>query len=170
MENIIALTQEFFAGPTGIEVDIVVIPEQELIEDIALAGIVTLDVLAFDNFVVSDAGQRRLLVDLTPLAEADVNYDLDDIIASVRSSVSVDGQLFGAPFYAESSIVMFNQEVIDAAGITVPEQPTWDEIADIAAQSTPMTSQVFVCKVCGESLIEAPLAVSTTSAKTYPRR
>ena len=134
MENIIALTQEFFAGPTGIEVDIVVIPEQELIEDIALAGIVTLDVLAFDNFVVSDAGQRRLLVDLTPLAEADVNYDLDDIIASVRSSVSVDGQLFGAPFYAESSIVMFNQDIIDAAGITVPEQPTWEQIADIAAQ------------------------------------
>ena len=134
MQDIIALTPEFFTGPTGIEVNIIVMPEQELREDVSLTRTPQFDVLAFDNFFVPQVGPWDWLADLAPFAEADPNYDIDDLIPSVRSSVSVDGQLFGAPFYAESSIVMFNQDIIDAAGITVPEQPTWEQIADIAAQ------------------------------------
>ena len=147
MQDIIALTPEFFTGPTGIEVGFLVASELELLEDVSLKLPPRFDVLAFDNFFVLDSGRRtftRLLdgkrsqqsavVDLTPFAEADADYDIDDLIPSVRSSVTLDGQLFGAPFYAESSIVMFNQDVMDAAGITVPEQPTWEQIADIAAQ------------------------------------
>ena len=136
MQDIIALTPEFFTGPTGIEVDIVVLPEQELRERAAGNGTARMrfSVFAFDNFFVPLVGPWDWFADLAPFAEADPNYDIDDLIPSVRSSVSVDGQLFGAPFYADSSIVMFNQDVIDAAGITVPEQPTWEQIADIAAQ------------------------------------
>ena len=140
MQDIVALTQEFFTGPTGIEVDIIVAPEQELRERIDNPGTGTrLDVSVLENFWVSQfaepyVGGASRVVDLTPFAEADAAYDLDDIIASVRSSVSVNDRLFGVPFYAESSIVMFNQDIIDAAGITVPEQLTWKKVADIAAQ------------------------------------
>ena len=136
MQDIIALTPEFFTGPTGIEVDIVVLPEQELRERAAGNGTARMrfSVFAFDNFFVPLVGPWDWFADLAPFAEADPNYDIDDLIPSVRSSVSVDGQLFGAPFYAESSIVMFNQDIMDAAGITVPEQPTWEQIANIATQ------------------------------------
>ena len=138
MQDIIALTPEFFTGPTGIEVDFSVRREDELQERVTLAAIAfgtpPPDVFTFDNFEVVRFGQYGLLDDLAPFAEADADYDLDDIIPSVRSSVSVDDQLFGAPFRAESSIVMFNQNIIDAAGITVPEQPTWEQIANIATQ------------------------------------
>ena len=134
MQDIIALTPEFFTGPTGIEVDFSVLPERELVERISPRSR-NFSVFAFDNFFVPQfGGQLGWVVDLAPFAEADADYDLDDLIPSVRSSVSVDGQLFGAPFYAESSIVMFNQDIMDAAGITVPEQPTWEQIANIATQ------------------------------------
>ena len=138
LQDIIALAPEFFTDPTGIEVNIIVMPERQVVTEASFAAITrnpVFDVLAFDNFFyVPTVGPRGWFVDLAPFAEADPNYDIDDLIPSVRSSVTVDGQLFGAPFYAESSIVMFNQNVMDAAGITVPEQPTWEQIADIAAQ------------------------------------
>ena len=142
-QDIVALTPEFFTDPTGIEVDFLVMPEQDIRERLSHIGFGTAgDVFALDNFSVPQFGQNGWALDLTPFAEADPDYDLDDIIPSVRSALSADSlvrnrsgdQLSGVPFHVESSIVMFNQDIIDAAGITVPEQPTWDEIADIAAQ------------------------------------
>src|SRR5919112_1622234 len=45
-----------------------------------------------------------------------------------------DGKLYGEPFYGESSFLMYRKDVLDAAGIEMPAQPTWDEVADIAAR------------------------------------
>ena len=101
VQDIIALTPEFFTGPTGIGVDFRVLPEQELRERAAATGTAGMrfSVFAFDNFIVPLVGPLDWFADLAPFAEADPNYDIDDLIPSVRSSVSVDGQLFGAPFY-----------------------------------------------------------------------
>ena len=85
-------------------------------------------------------GVNGWIQDLTPLAVADPDYDLDDIIPSVRELNSLEFRreegvgFYAAPFYAESSILMFNQEIMDAAGIVVPDEPTWQEIAEIAEQ------------------------------------
>ncbi|WP_238413046.1 extracellular solute-binding protein [Saccharothrix deserti] len=38
-----------------------------------------------------------------------------------------------APFYGESSFLMYNKEVMAEKGITMPERPTWQQVADIAA-------------------------------------
>lgn len=81
------------------------------------------------------------LHDLTSFAEDDPQYAFDDIIASVASVNSAERaftnlipveRLYVVPFFAETSVLMYNQAIIDAAGVTVPEQPTWDEIAQIA--------------------------------------
>ncbi len=40
--------------------------------------------------------------------------------------------MYAAPFYGESSFVMYRKDVLDEAGITMPDAPTWDEVADIA--------------------------------------
>ena len=74
MQDIVALTQEFFTGPTGIEVDIIVAPEQELRERIDNPGTGTrLDVSVLENFWVSQfaepyVGGASRVVDLTPFA------------------------------------------------------------------------------------------------------
>ena len=79
-------------------------------------------------------GVNGWLQDLTPLAEADDDYNLDDLITPIRDALSLNGQLFGVPFYGESSFLMYNQQIMADAGITVPDEPTWDQIADIARQ------------------------------------
>ncbi|MEX1296824.1 MAG: extracellular solute-binding protein, partial [Candidatus Limnocylindrales bacterium] len=62
----------------------------------------------------------------------DEEYDLDDIIPAVRDGLSYDGGLYAAPFYAESSFVMYRKDVLDEAGIEMPREPSWDEVAEIA--------------------------------------
>ena len=79
-------------------------------------------------------GVNGWLEDLTPRATADAEYNVDDLQPAVRGALSVDDALFAVPFYAESSFIMYNQEIMDANGIDFPEAPTWDEVAAIARQ------------------------------------
>ena len=43
-----------------------------------------------------------------------------------------DGKQYAVPFYGESSILMYNKEVLDKAGVTMPANPTWQQVADAA--------------------------------------
>ena len=45
-----------------------------------------------------------------------------------------DGKLYGEPFYGESSFLMYRKDVLAAKGLTMPDQPTWQQVADIAAK------------------------------------
>ena len=45
-----------------------------------------------------------------------------------------DGQVYGEPFYGESSFLMYRKDVLQAKDITMPAHPTWQQVADIAAQ------------------------------------
>jgi sorbitol/mannitol transport system substrate-binding protein len=74
------------------------------------------------------------LTDLSDFADSDTAYDVDDILPSVLGGVTVDDKLYASPFYGESSFLMYNKDIVSAAGITIPDHPTWDEIADIASQ------------------------------------
>ncbi len=83
-------------------------------------------------FEAPQFGAAGLLTDLTPLATADATYKIDDIIPPVRGGLSADGKLYAAPFYAESSFLMYRKDVLEAAGHEMPAAPTWDEVAAIA--------------------------------------
>ena len=54
------------------------------------------------------------------MAEADADYNVDDLLDPIRGALSLNGELYGVPFYGESSFVMFNQEIMDAG---IPEFP-----------------------------------------------
>lgn len=73
------------------------------------------------------------LADLTDYA-SEGDYDVDDLMPPVRDALTVDDKLYAVPFYAESSFLMYNKDIIEDAGLEVPEHPTWDEVADMARQ------------------------------------
>ncbi len=137
MEDIAKLTPELFTAKTGIKVNYSILGEGDLREvttrDVASGG-EQFDVMMIGMFEAPQFGSAGLLADLTPLAEGDATYNLDDIIPSVRGGLSVDGKLYAAPFYAESSFLMYRKDVLEAAGLTMPAAPTWDEVAEIAKQ------------------------------------
>ena len=154
MDLIQSLTEEFFTEPTGIEVEFITLVEQTLRELVSADAVPQdhFEVFMIDPFTASQFGANGWIQDLAPLAADNQAYNLDGFIPSLldinRSSPVYDGfssvrrdrigqrgeDLFSVPFFAESSIIMFNQEVMDDAGINFPEAPTWQEIADIARQ------------------------------------
>jgi sorbitol/mannitol transport system substrate-binding protein len=135
MEDIASLTPELFTAETGINVNYVVLEEQTLREIVTRdvgAGGDQFDVVMIGMFEAPQFGRNGWLVDLNTYAATDTEYAVDDIFPTVRDGLSYDGGLYAAPFYAESSFVMYRKDVLEAAGQTMPDAPTWDEVAAIA--------------------------------------
>jgi len=63
----------------------------------------------------------------------DESYDVDDILPAMAAGLSADGQLYAAPFYGESSMVMYRGDLADAAGVTIADNDSWENITAAAA-------------------------------------
>jgi polyol transport system substrate-binding protein len=135
MEDISELTPELFTAETGIKVNYSVLAEQTLREivtrDVGASG-EQFDVVMIGPYETPQFGSNGWLLDLTPYAEADESFQLDDLIPPVRDALSFEDKLYASPFYGESSFLMYRKDVLEAAGQTMPENPTWDEVAEIA--------------------------------------
>jgi sorbitol/mannitol transport system substrate-binding protein len=137
LEDIASLTPELFTAETGITVNYTVLEEQTLREittrDVGAGGD-QFDVVQIGMYETPQFGANGWLVGLNDLAANDPDYNIDDLIPAVRNGLSVDGELYASPFYAESSFVMYRADVMEDKGIEMPAAPTWDQIADIARQ------------------------------------
>ncbi len=127
------LAAEYFTPETGIEVNLTVLDEQTLREvttrDVGAGG-EQFDVVQIGMYETPQFGANGWLVGLNDLAAASDTYDIDDLIPAVRNGLSVDGELYASPFYAESSFVMYRSDIID----NMPAAPTWEEVAAIARE------------------------------------
>ena len=47
-------------------------------------------------------------------------------------SLSLNGKEYALPFYGESSFIMYNKELFAAKGLKMPDNPTWDQIYELA--------------------------------------
>ena len=65
--------------------------------------------------------------------EFGAEYDMDDMLPAIRNGLSADGTLYAAPFYGESSMVMYRKDLTDAAGVTISDNDSWDNIKTAAA-------------------------------------
>ena len=71
---------------------------------------------------------------LVPFDDMDKDYDVDDILPTVKQGLSYEGKLYSVPFYAESSMTFYRKDLFDTAGLTMPEKPTWTQIKEFAAK------------------------------------
>jgi sorbitol/mannitol transport system substrate-binding protein len=135
MKDIADLTPELFTKKSGIKVNYTVLDEgtlrQVTTRDVSAGGR-QFDVVMIGMYEAPQFGQNGSLVDLTPFASKDSSYQLDDVIPSVRTGLSVDDKLYAAPFYAESSFLMYRKDLLKKAGVEMPAKPTWSQVADIA--------------------------------------
>jgi sorbitol/mannitol transport system substrate-binding protein len=131
------LTAEHFTAETGISVNFTLLPENDVRDKISQefssqAG--QYDVATLSNFEIPIYARSEWIAPLDEYVEADEEFDQDDILPPMTASLSADGSLYGEPFYGESSFLMYRKDVLEAEGVEMPEQPTWPEVADIAAQ------------------------------------
>ncbi|TQJ92978.1 sugar ABC transporter substrate-binding protein [Streptomyces sp. SLBN-31] len=138
MEDIAKLTKSTFTKDTSIKVNFTVLPENELrdkvTQDIATqAG--QYDVATIGAYEVPIWTKNGWLHELGSYADKDTAFDKADLLKPMVQSLSgADGKLYALPFYGESSMLMYNKDVMKAKGVTVPEHPTWQQVADIAAK------------------------------------
>src|SRR5579872_334769 len=75
------------------------------------------------------------LTDLTSTyTSKDAGYDASDLLPPIDKSLSYKNDLYAVPFYGESSMMFYNKSLFQAAGLTMPANPTWDQIAGFAAK------------------------------------
>jgi sorbitol/mannitol transport system substrate-binding protein len=146
MKDIAKLTPSLFTKKSGIKVNYTILDEGTLREvttrDVAAGGR-QFDVVMIGPFEAPQFGKDGFITDLTKFAQSDSAYQVDDIIPAVRNALSFDGKLYAAPFYGESSFLMYRKDVLKKAGVTIPAKPTWTQVADAARKvNTPEMSGI----------------------------
>jgi sorbitol/mannitol transport system substrate-binding protein len=135
MKDIAELTPSLFTKKSGTKVNYTILDEGTLREvttrDVQAGGR-QFDVVMIGPYEAPQFGKDGKLTDLTRQATSDTSYNLDDVIPAVRNALSADGKLYAAPFYGESSFLMFRKDVLKSAGVSMPARPTWAQVADIA--------------------------------------
>src|SRR5579862_6735689 len=130
------LTDDFTAKNPGITVQWVTLEEnvlrQKVTTDIATKG-GQYDVLTIGTYEVPIWAKQGWLVALDNLG---ADYKVDDLLPAIRGGLTVDGKLYASPFYGESSYVMYRKDLMDKAGLKMPDAPTWDFIAQAAKKMT----------------------------------
>ena len=127
------LTDDFTAKNPGIKLNWVTLEENDLRQkvttDISTKG-GQYDVLTIGMYETPIWGKKGWLVELQGLD------DPADILPAVSGGLSADGKLYAAPFYGESSFVMYRKDLMKKAGLEMPDAPTWDFILDAAKKMT----------------------------------
>jgi len=167
-----------FTEETGINLEWVVLPENELrakvTTDVA-TGAASFDIVTVGTFEVPIWGELGWINSIDDMAAASPDmvqpdYDFDDLLPAVAAGLSVGDNLHAVPFYGESSFTMYNKAILDAAGQTMPDAPTWEEIREIACAVHDPDNNVYGIALRGLPGWGQVMAPVTTVANTHGAR
>ena len=161
------LMDDFYAKYPDIKVEWVTLEEnvlrQKVTTDIATKG-GQFDVMTIGTYEAPIWGKQGWLVSLNDLP---ADYDVDDLLPAIRNGLTVDGNLVAAPFYGESSMVMYRTDLMEKAGLTMPEAPTWDDIKAAAAAMTDKGNEVYGICLRGKAGWGENMAFLTAMSNSY---
>jgi sorbitol/mannitol transport system substrate-binding protein len=164
------LSKRFEEQHPDIKLDWVLLEEntlrQRLTTDIATQG-AQFDVVSIGAYEASLWGSRGWLM---PIDKLPADYDVEDLFPSVREGLSVNNKLYALPFYAESSITYYRSDLFKQAGLEMPEQPTWEQLGQLAAKlHQPDKDQYGLC-LRGKAGWGENMGIVTTMANAFGAR
>ncbi len=164
------LTDDFKKSNPDIDLEWVTLEEnvlrQKVTTDIATKG-GQYDVLTIGTYEVPIWAKQGWLL---PLDNLGADYDADDLLPAIRSGLTADGKLYAAPFYGESSMVMYRKDLFEAAGLKMPDAPTWDFIADAAKKITNKDKEVYGICLRGKAGWGENMAFLTAMSNSFGAR
>ena len=133
-----SLIDHFYEDHPDISVNFQILPENQLrptvMRDVATQS-GQFDVVMIGSYEVPLWADRGWIVNLSDeYISEDSDWDVDDLTQPILDIVSLNGDVYAAPFYGSSSFTFYRKDLFEEAGIEMPENPTWTEIADFAAQ------------------------------------
>jgi len=160
------LSSEFEKAHPGIHLKWVTLEEnvlrQRVTTDIA-TGAGQFDVMTIGNYEVPIWAKQGWLAELHPAGD----YDLPDILPAVRAGLMTDGKLYALPFYAESVMTYYRTDLFQKAGLTMPDQPTYDQVRGFADKITDKQNQVYGMCLRGKPGWGENMAFVTSLVNTY---
>ncbi len=139
------LTPHFEQAHPGVRIRWVVLEEdqlrQQVTRDVATkAG--RFDILTVGGYEAQVWSGRGWLRALQPSAR----YQVDDLLSPIRDALTHQGQLYALPFYGESTMTLVRRDLLKQAGIQLPAQPTWEQVAHAARKlHEPGKGQFGIC-------------------------
>ena len=135
------LTDDFTAK-TGHTVEWVTLEEnvlrQRVTTDITTKG-GAFDIMTIGMYETPIWGSNGWLV---PLDDLSADYDVGDLLPAMAGGLSHDGTLYAAPFYGESSMIMYRTDLMAKAGLEMPKAPSWNFIAKAARAMTDRSNDI----------------------------
>ncbi len=164
------LTEDFTKANPDISLEWVTLEEnvlrQKVTTDIATKG-GQFDVLTIGTYEVPIWAKKGWLVSLDGLG---ADYDVDDLLPAIRSGLTLDGKLYAAPFYGESSMVMYRTDLMEKAGLKMPDAPTWEFVADAARKMTDKAGEIYGVCLRGKAGWGENMAFLTATANSFGAR
>ena len=135
MADLKKLLPEFQSSHSSIKVNIVTLPEdqlrQQVTQDVA-AKSGRYDLFTIGTYEVPLWAKKGWIENLSPFIAKDSSYDAADLIPGISGALSYKSGLYAVPFYGESSMLMYRKDLLQAKGQTMPDHPTWDQVAAVA--------------------------------------
>jgi sorbitol/mannitol transport system substrate-binding protein len=164
------LTDDFTKANPDIKLNWVTLEEnalrQKVTTDIATKG-GQFDVLTIGTYEVPIWGKKGWLV---PLDKLGADYDADDLLPAIKAGLTVDGKLYAAPFYGESSMVMYRKDLMDKAGLKMPDKPTWEFIKQAADKMTDKAAGIYGICLRGKAGWGENMAFLTATGNSFGAR
>ncbi|MGV1958517.1 ABC transporter substrate-binding protein [Agrobacterium sp. 22-214-1] len=155
---------------TGNKINWIVLEENVLRErvttDIATNG-GQFDIMTIGGYEAPIWGKQGWLA---PVGDLGDDYDYADLLDPIKKGLTVDGKLYAVPFYTESSFTLYRKDLFDAAGLKMPDNPTYDQIKDFAAKLTDKSKQQYGICLRGKPGWGENMAFLGTMINTYGGR
>jgi sorbitol/mannitol transport system substrate-binding protein len=161
------LTDDFTKANPDIKLNWVTLEEnvlrQKVTTDIATKG-GQFDVLTIGTYEVPIWGKKGWLV---PLDNLGADYDANDLLPAIRAGLTVNDKLYAAPFYGESSMVMYRTDLMEKAGLKMPDAPTWKFIREAADKMTDKAEGVYGICLRGKAGWGENMAFLTATSNSF---
>src|SRR2546422_11236708 len=176
MADLKKLVPDFESSHSGIKVNIVTLPEdqlrQQVTQDVA-AKSGRYDLFTIGTYEVPLWAKKGWIEDLAPYIAKDSSYAPDDLIPGIKTALSYKNDLYAVPFYGESSMLMYRKDFLAAKGVTMPDHPTWDQVA-AAARAVNSSSVNGIClrglPGWGEQLAPLDTVVNTYGGRWFDEK
>lgn len=162
-----SLSMTFEKNHPDVEIDWRVMDENtlrtRLLSDLSISD-GQFDVITIGIQEIPTWSEKKWLHSINELPES---YQVNDIFASLRHSLSYKNELYALPFYAESSVTYYRQDLLLNAGIRLGSQPTYSEILQYAEEvHNPDKGEYGIC-LRGKPGWGENIVTLTTMVNTY---
>ncbi len=124
-----------FEESTGIKVNFNILPEDQILDRIQVdlaSNTTEVDLVMYDFILTTQFAKAGWVL---PLDELATKYDtnMDDFMAGFVDALSYDGTVYGLPVFGESTMLMWNKELFEKAGLSAA--PTTKAEFDAACEA-----------------------------------